>query len=145
MTAWQRVRRALLGLAVAIFALRTLGQIEVALLAPSWLGPMCFWYSGLVPYPVLLPVQIGLLMAMALVTYQHVVDRGVAVARRRITRKLLIGAGAIYAGVMAIRLLLALALTDGACGYGLIPITTHWILAGYVGLLGLAPPRRFRL
>jgi hypothetical protein len=53
-----------LWICIALFFARVVGQIEVLLLAPDWLPPMSAWYSGLLPYPILLPAQIGLLMLM---------------------------------------------------------------------------------
>ena len=49
----------MLWICIALFFVRVLGQIEVLLLAPDWLPPMAAWYSGLLPYPILLPAQIA--------------------------------------------------------------------------------------
>ena len=40
---------------VVLFMFRVLGQVYVALYAPRWLPPMGEWYSGLLPYYLLLP------------------------------------------------------------------------------------------
>ena len=45
-----------------LFLGRVLGQILVILTVPAWLPSPEHWYSGLLPYPVLLPAQILLLM-----------------------------------------------------------------------------------
>src|ERR1044072_3793803 len=50
-----------------LFFLRVAGQGGVVLFHPRWLPPMEQWYSGLMPYPYLLPSQIlilGLLVAI---------------------------------------------------------------------------------
>ena len=47
-----------------LFLARVLGQIVVILLEPAWLPPMGEWYSGLLPYPLLLPVQMVILAVM---------------------------------------------------------------------------------
>ncbi len=47
----------LLGLAF-LFLLRVLGQVLVAFFEVGPLPPMAEWYSGLVPYPVLLRVKV---------------------------------------------------------------------------------------
>jgi hypothetical protein len=47
-----------------LFLLRVLGQLEVVLVAPTWLPTMEQWFSGLLPYPLLLPAQVLILMLM---------------------------------------------------------------------------------
>ena len=47
-----------------LFALRVAGQVIVVIFHPRWLPPMEQWYSGLMPYPYLLPVQILILALM---------------------------------------------------------------------------------
>jgi hypothetical protein len=59
-----------LWICIGLFFARVVGQLEVLLLAPDWLPPMDAWYSGLLPYPVLLPVQIALLMLMSIVAFR---------------------------------------------------------------------------
>ena len=49
----------------ALFLLRVAGQVLVVLRAPSWLPPMHQWH--LMPYRLLLPIQIGFLALMALI------------------------------------------------------------------------------
>src|SRR3989449_8511904 len=41
-----------------LFCLRVAGQALVAAFAVPFLPPMQQWYSGVMPYPILLPVQI---------------------------------------------------------------------------------------
>ena len=67
---------ALLWLCVGLFAARVIGQLETVLLEPHWLPDMDAWFSGLLPYPLLLPVQIGILMLMAVVAWNPRVRRG---------------------------------------------------------------------
>lgn len=59
---------ALLWILLALFVLRVLGQIVVALAHPRWLPAMREWYSGLLPYPVLLPIQVVFILAMTRMT-----------------------------------------------------------------------------
>ena len=54
----------LLWICIALFAARVIGQFEVMLFAPDWLPPMEAWFSGLLPYHLLLPAQILLLVIM---------------------------------------------------------------------------------
>jgi hypothetical protein len=41
------------------------GQAMVAFFDVQWLPPMERWYSGLVPYEILLPAQIAIIVLMA--------------------------------------------------------------------------------
>jgi hypothetical protein len=120
---------ALLWTTTALFLLRVVGQIEVWLLAPDWLPPMQAWYSGLLPYPLLLPAQILLLMLMAVLAYRRTVASPHAEQNRGRLR-MLRGLALAYVAVMALRLVWTL------CGHGAefylhggIPIAFHWVLA----------------
>ena len=62
-----RLQIPLLWLLLGLFLARVIGQIYVGLYAPSFLPPWDEWYSGLLPYPWLLPIQILLLMWMAVI------------------------------------------------------------------------------
>ena len=57
-----------------LFAVRVAGQLWVAAFAPAWLPPMADW--NFVPYRVLLPVQLLLLVALAWVIAGLVALRG---------------------------------------------------------------------
>lgn len=142
MTSTGRARSAagLLGGCVVLFAARVIGQIEAWLLAPPWLPDMAAWYSGLLPYYLLLPVQIGILMWMAVVAWNRRIRNGhFARANPRTATALRTFAG-LYFFVMAVRL--------GANVYangvdfwreGAIPVAFHWVLALFLLVAG----RRF--
>jgi hypothetical protein len=51
----------------ALFLARVVGQALVALLGVGWLPPTESWYSGLLPYPLLLPVQVLILIAQGVI------------------------------------------------------------------------------
>jgi hypothetical protein len=63
-----RAYAAVMGVLLALFLLRVVGQIVVAAAAPRWLPPMARWYSGLMPYRYLLPTQIVFLIVMTALT-----------------------------------------------------------------------------
>jgi len=72
----------------ALFAARVIGQFEALVAAPAWLPDMDAWYSGLLPYYLLLPVQILLLMSMTVVAWNRRVRTGrFAMARPRLARE----------------------------------------------------------
>ena len=50
---------------LTLFVLRVAGQAMVAFWGAPWLPPMERWYSGLLPYPLLLPAQIVIIVLMA--------------------------------------------------------------------------------
>ena len=72
----ERLRVSALVVLLLLFFARVVGQIEVLLLGPKWLPPMEVWFPGLLPYPVLLPLQILLLMFMSLIVCDHWRGRG---------------------------------------------------------------------
>ena len=61
----------LMWVCVVLFMFRVLGQVYVALYAPRWLPPMREWYSGLLPYYLLLPAQLLIFALMAIVAYDY--------------------------------------------------------------------------
>lgn len=131
---------ALLWTTTALFLLRVVGQIEVWLLAPEWLPPMQAWYSGLLPYPLLLPAQILLLMLMAVLAYRRTVAAPRA-AQNRHGHRVLRGLALMYFAVMAVRLLWTLSMHGGEFYlHGGIPIAFHWVLALFVLVYARAKP-----
>ena len=130
---------------LALFALRVLGQLETVLLEPRWLPDMDAWYSGLLPYPILLPVQIAILMVMAVVAWNPRMRRGeFARANPRGADALRLFAG-VYFAVMALRL--AVNVFDHRADFwteGAIPVAFHWVLALFILVSGRRlpdPPR----
>ena len=123
----------LLWCCVALFAFRVIGQLEALLVAPAWLPDMDAWYSGLMPYHLLLPAQIVILMLMAVVaSSRRVRSGGFARANPRVAGALRILAG-IYFVVMAVRL--AVNFNSNGADYwreGAIPVAFHWVLALFI-------------
>ncbi|MBD1876664.1 hypothetical protein H6F75_24555 [Nodosilinea sp. FACHB-131] len=121
-----------------LFLLRVLGQVLVAFFQVPFLPPMAHWYSGLLPYPLLLPSQ---LLILAL---QVKINRDLAQGRgwfRRPHRRL--GQGLQYASygyalVMVIRYGITMSLYPERrwLGEDTIPIVFHWVLAAYLWLWG---------
>ncbi|HEX2199784.1 MAG TPA: hypothetical protein VHG88_14340 [Burkholderiales bacterium] len=125
---------------LALFALRVLGQAVVAFFGVDWLPAMPRWYSGLMPYPYLLPSQVAILALMAKVCLDFTRGRGFFVQPRRFFAGPWLWFGWLYFAVMLVRLPLQLTLRpDGP----LIPIFFHWALAAFVILVGLWHRARF--
>jgi hypothetical protein len=129
----------LLWTCVALFAALVVGQVETLLVAPAWLPDMEAWRSKVLPYPVLLPAQIGTLMLMAVVAWNRRVRNGsFARSHPRATQALRILAGILFF-VMAIRL--AVNVQENGLDFwreGAIPVAFHWVLALFVLVSGRA-------
>lgn len=137
MTAWlARLHPLILWSLQALFLLRVLGQVHVGLYAPDWLPPWREWYSGLLPYPLLLPAQLLLLMWMTVISYDNTRKAGRFYVESARVRRRLRWLAALYAGVMALRYALTMALApEMRWLHGTIPIAFHFVLAAYIAAL----------
>jgi len=116
-----------------LFFLRVLGQALVAAFHVGFLPPMREWYSGLLPYPILLPVQVVILVLLARVSADFTLGRGFFVTPRRGMGRLLGWFGAFYLGGMAVRYVVTMALhPERRWLGGTIPIVFHCVLATFV-------------
>ena len=116
---------------VGLFLLRVLGQIEVVLIAPAWLPPMEQWYSGLLPYPLLLPAQIVILMLMTGLVVREM-GRSHAAPRRNWLRVVSL----VYFAAMLLRLIIQyLKGAEDVIAAGGIPVAFHWVLALFLLVL----------
>lgn len=132
-----RGRLAVLWACTFLFLLRVVGQLEVLLVAPAWLPPMNDWYSGLIPYPILVPVQIAILMLMsALVMREMQIGRRASIDAGKWTLWVR-GFAVAYFVVMGLRLMLQfLRGADNVIDAGGIPVAFHWVLALFLLVLG---------
>jgi hypothetical protein len=130
-----RRRRIALWLCLSLFVVRVIGQVEVALLAPSWLPPFRAWESGLIPYGLLLPIQIVLIAWMAIIAADHWRGSGFFWVTRQSTCRRLKIIAATYFTVMLVRLVIMLAIPPHTLlERGLIPVIAHWDLAAFIYL-----------
>ncbi|MGH8734250.1 MAG: hypothetical protein ACREVB_11250, partial [Burkholderiales bacterium] len=74
---------ALLWILLGLFVLRVAGQAMVAFFDVQWLPPMERWYSGLVPYELLLPAQLLIIVLMAKISSDFTRRREFFVQPRR--------------------------------------------------------------
>ena len=132
---------ALLWTCVLLFSARVIGQLETALMEPSWLPSMEAWFSGLLPYPLLLPAQIGILMVMAVVAWNPRVRHGsFALAHPRAAFALRAFAF-VYFVVMAVRLAVNINVNRADFwSEGAIPVAFHWVLALFILVSGRRVP-----
>jgi hypothetical protein len=120
------VRARLLTVLLLAFVARVAGQLVVLLFAPQWLPPMKDWYSGLVAYPILLPVQIAIIALMI-----HMIRRDPP--QPRAANAIAVFA-LLYAAAMFVRFILLRTQHPQLRWYegGMIPILFHWVLAGFL-------------
>lgn len=137
-------RAILLWTCTALFLVRVIGQIEVLLIAPDWLPPMEAWYSGLLPYPLLLPAQILILMLMCALNLRVNAEPHTANAK---WRWWVSGFALVYCAAMLLRL--PIQLLRGASDViaaGGVPVAFHCVLALYLKALArnqAAPASRY--
>ena len=129
-----KAQAVILGVLACAFLGRLLGQVITALFGPDWLPPMPDWYSGLVPYSILLPIQVAILVLQARISWD--LWRGSGFFTRRSPR---FGGGLRwfsygYVAVMVIRYLITMTLFPERrwLGSGTIPIVFHWVLAAFL-------------
>jgi hypothetical protein len=113
-----------------------MGQALVAFLDVQFLPPMQAWYSGLVPYEVLLPSQIVIVALMAKISLDFTRGRGFFFENNRFFATAWLWFGCLYLAAMIAR---ALLLWDHP-----IPIVFHWVLSAFVITVGLSHRRRLR-
>jgi hypothetical protein len=124
-----------LWLLTALFAVRVAGQVLVALRGPRWLPPMDDW--NLVPYRVLLPVQLVILGVMTAIDVSFSLASGPPVNRTGPLGWVLIAFSLAYAGSMVVRYCVRMSRRPEARWFGgTIPIVFHLVLATYVYALG---------
>lgn len=127
-----------LALFIVLFALRVVGQVLVVLRSPAWLPPMTNENWNLVPYAILLPSQLAILILMCFILQAVRFEDGIFGARRAGVGAALIGASAIYAHVMLARYVIRMVRKPDARWFGgAIPIVFHLVLAAFLFTWGL--------
>lgn len=114
-----------------LFLIRVAGQLLVVLRAPSWLPPMHQWH--LMPYRLLLPSQIGILVLMASIELSLVRGWRPLAETHPAFGRFLIGFSFVYAAVMAVRYAVRMYRRPGERWFGgAIPIVFHFVLAAFL-------------
>ena len=127
----------LLGVLTVLFASRVAGQLLTSLLDISFLPPFERWYSGLVPYVFLLPIQIALLGLMIAITRDFARARGYFTTLSPQTGRYLRYSSYLYGFVMATRYIVTMALNPELRWFtGTTPIWFHFVLAAFLFTLG---------
>jgi hypothetical protein len=122
-----------LALLTVLFALRVIGQALVEFFGVDWLPRSGAWASGLIPYPILLAVQLAMLAGMLKISADVSVERGFFAVPRPLWPRFLIGFSKLYAAGMALRYILTLIFfADMRWLGGIIPIFFHFVLAAFL-------------
>jgi hypothetical protein len=123
----------LLGILATAFLARVLGQALVAFLHVGFLPPMKEWYSGLLPYPVLLPAQLAILAFQFEVSRQLWRKSGPLTKPRPRLGRVLKWFSLVYFLAMIARYVITMTLHPEKRWFGgAIPIAFHWVLAVYL-------------
>jgi hypothetical protein len=136
----------LLWILLFAFCLRVAGQMAVAFVGVSWLPPMEAWYSGLMPYPYLLPSQFLIIALYGKVCLDFTRGEGFFVLPRPVFGRGALVFGYIYFAAMVLRYVIRMTLYPEARWFGgTIPIFFHWVLAGFIIAFGLYHRGRLRI
>jgi hypothetical protein len=126
-----------LGFLTGLFLLRVLGQALVVFFSVRWLPASEHWFSGLIPYPALLVIQLILAAAMIRISAGVWRGRGFFAEPRPSWSRRLIVASVIYAAVMVLRYALTMTYRPEMRWFGgAIPIFFHFVLAGFLCVWG---------
>jgi hypothetical protein len=118
-----------------LFLVRVAGQVLVLVRGPAWLPPMQQW--NLVPYRILLPIQLVFLVLMAWIDLDLARSAGIFADRSAPLGWSLIAFSGVYAGSMAVRYAVRMRRRPGERWFGgTIPIVFHVVLAAYLFTLG---------
>jgi X-Pro dipeptidyl-peptidase-like protein len=124
---------ALLGL----FAVRVGAQLLIALGGGDFLPPWEEWFSGALRYPPLLVSQIVIILVLGRIALDVTRGRGAFAVPRRPAAVALFAIGSVYLAVMVIRYAIRMTLyPHERWAGGSIPIFFHWVLAGFILVLG---------
>jgi hypothetical protein len=130
-------RTLVLSVLTLLFAMRLAGQALVGVFDITFLPPFAHWYSGLMPYPLLLPVQLAMLALMVKIVVDVNRGRGFFAALGPRVGTALRWFAFAYAFAMIARYAISMNLHPQRRWFGeTIPIWFHLVLAGYIYTLG---------
>ena len=118
-----------------LFVVRVVGQVAVVLWAPRWLAPMHHW--NLMPYRLLLPIQLVFVAVMAWLVHDFLQRGGVLVTPRPGFGEGVRWFSYAYAAGMAIRYAVRMGRRAEQRWFGgTIPIAFHFVLAAFLYVFG---------
>jgi len=122
---------------LTLFVLRVLGQVLVAFFDVRFLPAMPEWYSGLLPYPVLLPVQVMIIALFTAICIDITRGHGAFAYASVQIGTFLTWFSAIYGSSMVVRYAITMSIHPERRWFGTstIPIFFHLVLASYLFVL----------
>lgn len=127
----------MLSFLTALFALRVIGQLLTAVFDVSFLPPFERWYSGLIPYSLLLPLQVGLIAFMVMIVRNFLRGRGFFISLTFRTGLIIKRLSYLYALLMVSRYAVTMTLHPELRWFtGTTPIWFHFVLASFLFTLG---------
>ena len=127
----------LLGALTAAFASRVAGQLLTTIADVGFLPPFERWYSGAVPYPVLLPLQLALIIVMLTIVRDFARGRGYFTILSARSGCIIKRLSYLYALVMVVRYAVTMVLHPELRWFtGTLPIWFHFVLAAFLFVLG---------
>ena len=128
-----RAHGPVLAFLTVLFFLRVLGQALVVFFSVDWLPSDEQWASGLIPYPILLAIQVVMLIGMAKIVFDVRRGKGFFAQMRMRLASFLVSFSAIYAGSMLLRYVVTMLLRPEMRWFGgAIPIFFHFVLAAFL-------------
>jgi hypothetical protein len=122
-----------LALFSVLFLARVAGQVLVVRRAPAWLPRMEGDNWNLVPYRILLPAQLAILLLMVAIIAGVATRRAPFGVEHSGFGRLLLYASCLYATVMALRYVVRMARKPAERWFGgAIPIVFHMVLAAFL-------------
>lgn len=122
-----------LGVFLLLFIGRVTGQVLVAVAGVEWLPPMEHWYSGLLPYPILLPLQILIIALMFWIVRDFARGHGYFVRPNPRAGRIIRALSILYFASMVLRYVLTMWWHPELRWLtGTIPIWFHMVLASFL-------------
>jgi hypothetical protein len=120
-----------------LFCFRAAGQAIVYFFGVEFLPPMERWHSGLLPYPLLLAVQIALVVLMLRMVWDFSRGEGYFVGLKPHTGRVLKVLSCVYALAMVSRYAVTMVLYPQYRWFiGTLPIWFHFVLAAFLFVVG---------
>ena len=119
------------------FAVRVVGQLVTLFFPVKFLPPFDRWYSGVIPYPLLFPIQLMLLALMLKIAWDVYQGKGYFTARGPRMARILKVLSYAYALIMIGRYALMMILHPELRWFtATTPIWFHFVLAAFLYMLG---------
>lgn len=119
---------------IALFLLRVAAQLIQAVHAVPWLPSFAAWHGAVLPYPLLVGLQLVIIIVLAWLAWRVRTD---AISPARWKYRACFTFGGVYFAFMAVRLVGGLTVLAGHSWFAKsLPAAFHLVLAAFILLLG---------